>query len=795
MQCPQCKKATTIVEADFSMKASCQSCSAVIDVPPSRLSPGMMLSNDFVIKTKLGSGGMATIFYAEQLSLQRQVALKVLHPEHASQSDQVQGFMREARMVAQLNHPGIVQVYCVGEEEGYYYFAMELVMGASVKEIIYQDEKPSLQWSLETARRVALALSHAWTNGQLVHRDIKPDNIILRSDGRVKLADLGLAKPAEALHEFGDEVEGTPQYISPEGLLGNPMDFRSDIYSLGATLYHMVTGEFPYEGRDPHETASLHVKGKLIPPHERSPDVPEYISEIVCKMMEKKLENRYQSLEELADALKQATNRIRKGGGRTTSRKSDTTRSLKSRKVRSEISKPPSKGTSRPTSTGPITGPIETNGSGRKLLIVAASAAIVVVIAMAIVIAILLFLPPEKHGPLGFGRQKKGDKTATNNDAKIAAMSEANLKPGFQAAYYRGVAFNELVTVRVDDKVDLSDPKQANDLTQTATNFSVRWSGKVRITQPGTYTFFCTADDGQNLYFKGNKVLDGWAAGPGKELSYQTEISEPGLYDIRYEWFQTADAFQALLQWSGPDIEKQFLTAEHVLHDPSGGTLGYDLLVHYRFDEKDGKKKALDSSGNGVDGTLHAGVSLGRSTNPAVGTGALKTEGGYVNVPHKFTIKNDISISLWVNISSLVTKQNILVKGRDRASPYSLTIQKDSGKLAMCVGKKQKAWLRVADRAMLTTGTWEHVVAIYSGTNSFTIYLNGVEVDTGAGEKVHAFGINADTRPLFIGSYRGKAALKGELDDLRIYSRKLQSTEIQQLYDLGKPAPPAPETP
>ncbi|MCJ8332233.1 MAG: serine/threonine protein kinase, partial [Lentisphaeria bacterium] len=305
MQCPNCHQSMTLTAEHFSIDVECPNCTEVVGVPDGPLGKGMVLG-DFVIDTEIGLGGMATVFLARQISLEREVALKILHPDLARNTEQVEGFVREARIAAKLNHPGIVQIYSVGEAEGYYYFAMELVMGASVKEILDGDSKPELDWSLMVARKITIALDHAWKEVQLVHRDIKPDNIIIRADGAVKLADLGLAKPASALIESGELIEGSPHYISPEAVKGDPLDFRSDVYGLGATLYHMVTGDFPFVGDTAITTARMHMEAELELPDIRSPDVPANVSRIIAKMMKKDPDDRHQSLRELADDLKSA---------------------------------------------------------------------------------------------------------------------------------------------------------------------------------------------------------------------------------------------------------------------------------------------------------------------------------------------------------------------------------------------------------------------------------------------------------------------------------------------------------
>ena len=307
-QCPNCKSSIDAGNTQFGGQVGCGACGEVVKVPASRLAPGMILG-DFAILEPISVGAQASVLLATQTSLQRRVALKVLLPEEDGAQSQVKGFVREARSVAKLNHPGIVQIYAVGDEDGYYYFAMELVLGRSVKEILQDEERPPVEWSLDVCRKIALSLNHARREGNLIHRDIKPSNIIIRDDGTVKLSNLGLAKSVEALQAYAGHVEGTPQYISPEAVLGKRMDFHSDIYSLGATLYHMVTGTPPFRDETAAATAQMHVDSPLVPPHERRPDLSNHVSRVIMKMMEKDPEDRFASLKNLAGALRQTTTR------------------------------------------------------------------------------------------------------------------------------------------------------------------------------------------------------------------------------------------------------------------------------------------------------------------------------------------------------------------------------------------------------------------------------------------------------------------------------------------------------
>ena len=264
-----------------------------------------MILGDYRLKAELGSGGSARVFLAEQISLGRDVALKVMHPRHAGDARRAARFVEEAEQMAQFNDPGIVQVYESGESLGVKYFSMELVPGLSVKQLIGKGPRP-IDWSLRVAEKIACALQHAWEKKGLIHRDVKPDNVMIRNDGAVKLADFGLAGPQTRTCK-GDVVEGSPHYLAPEVVLGEDVDFRSDVYSLGATLYHMVCGSFPFTGDGPIATVRMHLRDRLEPPRDRNPEVPEEVSALICRMMAKKANDRFASYDELIGEI----NRVR----------------------------------------------------------------------------------------------------------------------------------------------------------------------------------------------------------------------------------------------------------------------------------------------------------------------------------------------------------------------------------------------------------------------------------------------------------------------------------------------------
>ena len=303
--CSKCEKVFPCDRCDGGT-VKCPDCGAEITTPKQFPGPGNVIG-DFLIEKLLSSGGMGRVFVARQLSLDRQVALKVLQGEYTNDKEYVDSLFREARAAAKINHPNIVQAYAVGQDDGVFYFAMELVRGDTMKAVLKRKGVIPFAQAAEVIRDIAKALDVAWREQKLVHQDIKPDNIMLdNTSGLAKLADLGIAKTGNmdgSETEDSDEVLGTPQYISPEQLTGVPTDVRSDIYSLGATFFQFVTGRFPYIADTPEELARMHDAGNLEPPRSVNPDVPETLDRIIRKMMARKLEDRYQTPAPLIEDL------------------------------------------------------------------------------------------------------------------------------------------------------------------------------------------------------------------------------------------------------------------------------------------------------------------------------------------------------------------------------------------------------------------------------------------------------------------------------------------------------------
>jgi len=251
---------------------------------------------------KIGAGAMAFVYKARQLSLNRIVAIKVLPKRFTENPEYVERFYKEGQAAGKLNHPNIVQAFDVGESGGYHYFIMEYVEGKTIADDLVAGKVFSEKEALEIIIQVAHALAHAHAKG-LIHRDVKPKNIMIHKSGVVKLADMGLARETtdiETAQSEAGKAYGTPYYIAPEQIRGRiDIDGRADIYGLGATFYHMVTGQVPFMAEDSSEVMKKHLKEKLVPPDHINISLSAGVSEVIEIMMAKNREDRYKNVEEL----------------------------------------------------------------------------------------------------------------------------------------------------------------------------------------------------------------------------------------------------------------------------------------------------------------------------------------------------------------------------------------------------------------------------------------------------------------------------------------------------------------
>lgn len=300
---------------------ACGQCQNLIDV--TGLNPGDMITcpycgsefpvtrlfGNFLLEKQVGSGGMGAVYLGRDRTLDRVVAIKVLRPDLVSDHKFIATFLREAEITASLNHPNIVQVYAFGQEEGTYYLVVEYIPGGSLDDRIVNFGRVTELEGIEIGIAVARGLECALERG-LIHRDIKPGNILFDGNNTPKVVDFGLSLSFETADHFDGEIWGTPYYVAPEKLERHPEDFRSDLYSLGATLFHAMTGRPPYEGGDPNEVAMKHLSGKVVSLKAFAPEVSDQTAYAVSRAMARQPEDRYESYAAFIEQLEDAKRRI-----------------------------------------------------------------------------------------------------------------------------------------------------------------------------------------------------------------------------------------------------------------------------------------------------------------------------------------------------------------------------------------------------------------------------------------------------------------------------------------------------
>ena len=267
---------------------------------------GKILGNRYEILEIIGKGGMATVYKAQDKMLKRYVAIKVLREEFTTDEEFIKRFNTEAQSAASLTHPNIVSIYDVGIENNIYYIVMELIQGKTLKQIIDEDGVLPWKWALNVATQIASALEVAHKNN-IVHRDIKPHNIIITEDGVAKVTDFGIAKAVSnsTITAFGTTI-GSVHYFSPEHARGGFTDAKSDLYSLGVVMYEMLTGRVPFDADTAVSIALKHMQEKPVEPIKLNPSIPYSVNKIILKAMEKDINLRYQSATEMLKDLNMA---------------------------------------------------------------------------------------------------------------------------------------------------------------------------------------------------------------------------------------------------------------------------------------------------------------------------------------------------------------------------------------------------------------------------------------------------------------------------------------------------------
>ena len=288
------------IESEFAgREANCPQCNAEVNIPPMAIGPSVVIGG-FRLEKKLGSGSMGDVYLAEQITMKRKTAVKILPPTLTRDPQSVERFMHEVRTLARFEHPNIVSAFDAGEDDGTYYLAMSFVNGEDLDRIVKRDGFIPEDKSLKYIKKAAKALQFAWEEHQLLHRDIKPENIMIDIHGEIKLMDLGISK---SVHEDSSltmpgVVFGTPHYMSPEQAWSEgPLDFRADLYSLGASLYRMVTGKPPYVGQSQIVFAKLARPEPFPMPKTIRSEISDACEHLIDVMMAPKPEQRYDNWE------------------------------------------------------------------------------------------------------------------------------------------------------------------------------------------------------------------------------------------------------------------------------------------------------------------------------------------------------------------------------------------------------------------------------------------------------------------------------------------------------------------
>jgi serine/threonine protein kinase len=283
----------------------CNKCGHPVMIP--------VMMRQFELRAVIASGGMGTVFRSWDTNLHREVAVKLMKPEFADDPDQVEEFVKEARACAGLNHTNIIHIYSFDEIDGNKYLVMELAENGTLDDRIEQYGQVSELEVLDVGIKIASALDAALRHN-LLHLDIKPGNILFNNDEppEPKLVDFGLAKSADEERGYEEEggIFGTPYYIAPERLALNREDFRSDMYSLGGTLYHALTGRVPFDAEEIHDVAQAHIDEPLVEPADLVDEIEDLTNEAICRSMAKDPDDRYQSYDEFIMALTAARSHL-----------------------------------------------------------------------------------------------------------------------------------------------------------------------------------------------------------------------------------------------------------------------------------------------------------------------------------------------------------------------------------------------------------------------------------------------------------------------------------------------------
>ena len=301
--CPSCGQTMDVTELEPFSEVACPECGAAMRV--------RVHFNHFTLLEVLGEGGMGSVFKALDNTLQREVALKILKREAGADAADWAKLAAEARLTAAVNHPNVVKVFSFGEDHGRFYLAMELVEKGSLDSLMLLQTRISEAQVLDVGIQIAEGLQAAAEHG-LIHRDIKPGNILFATPKLAKIVDFGLARVLDEGAQESGEIWGTPFYVAPEKLDGRPEDIRSDIYSLGGTLFHALAGRPPFDAKTASMVVLKHIKSQVVSLQAFAPNISDETAYVINRMLHKEPSERYQSYEELLMHLRYARQQFRK---------------------------------------------------------------------------------------------------------------------------------------------------------------------------------------------------------------------------------------------------------------------------------------------------------------------------------------------------------------------------------------------------------------------------------------------------------------------------------------------------
>ena len=539
-QCDECH-GIVLAELEDDM-VNCGHCHSVLKVPHD-LGPGVVV-DDFVLLKRIGTGGMGKVYLAHQFSLERECALKILM-DHYVEDKYKNDFIIEARSVAKLNHLNIVKAYKVGVDNGIFFFAMEYVEGHNLKDVLRKKKTLSQDYVVKVAIEITRALAYAWKEAHLVHRDIKPDNIVVAKDGTSKLMDLGLCRPAHQTEEDSEIVSGTPQYISPEQILGASLDIRSDFYSLGATLYHLLTGKFVFNG-SVDEIIDKHLDNKPKPISTYKTQINPKLDDLILKLLSKKPENRFQDAESLEKELLNIQEGYRKAKKVAVSG----TQSV-NKKGLSDIAQRDSK-------------------FNTKHLIAAISVLGLFLIASMVTLAIKYNSKNNLENNSDntvvqdisiedeFISDADIDETNAKNDPNLLKCIEieGDLKKGLNYCYFQkwGIeSFDEISELEAmrKGKILLLDL----DFKERSQHFAFVFEGYLEIPYTNTYKFYLSCNDIGRLTIDGKDLVNASSGFP----SEAKVVLEKGLHKVKISYIQKVNAMFLNLDVASPRIKKQKL--------------------------------------------------------------------------------------------------------------------------------------------------------------------------------------------------------------------------------------------